>query len=197
MTVRIGINGFGRIGRNYLRCVMERAETSNGTPIEVVAVNDLTSPAALAHLLTYDSTYGRLHRTVDHDGESITVDGHRIAVTSRRDPADLGWDALGVDVVIEATGRFRTKEEAGRHLTAGARKVLLSVPGKGVEATIVRPRLVHRGRPADAGQRRPGQGLRLVRQRMGLHEPSRRPDPVRRHAARRPVSRRPPGQRTP
>ncbi|MGW6985254.1 type I glyceraldehyde-3-phosphate dehydrogenase [Streptomyces sp. NPDC054932] len=137
MTVRIGINGFGRIGRNYLRCVMERAETSNGTPIEVVAVNDLTSPAALAHLLTYDSTYGRLHRTVDHDGESITVDGHRIAVMSRRDPADLGWDALGVDVVIEATGRFRTKEEAGRHLAAGARKVLLSVPGKGVDATIV------------------------------------------------------------
>ncbi|MFI1154646.1 type I glyceraldehyde-3-phosphate dehydrogenase [Streptomyces sp. NPDC020817] len=137
MTVRIGINGFGRIGRNYLRCVMERAETSNGTPIEVVAVNDLTSPAALAHLLTYDSTHGRLHRTVDHDGESITVDGHRIAVTSRRDPADLGWDALGVDVVIEATGRFRTKEEAGRHLTAGARKVLLSVPGKDVDATIV------------------------------------------------------------
>lgn len=137
MTVRIGINGSGRIGRNYLRCVMERAETSNGTPIEVVAVNDLTSPAALAHLLTYDSTYGRLHRTVDHDGESITVDGHRIAVTSRHDPADLRWDALGVDVVIEATGRFRTKEEAGRHLTAGARKVLLSVPGKGVDATIV------------------------------------------------------------
>jgi glyceraldehyde 3-phosphate dehydrogenase len=137
MTVRIGINGFGRIGRNYLRCVMERAEAGSGTPVEVVAVNDLASPAALAHLLTYDSTYGRLRRTVEHDDESITVDGHRIEVTSQRDPADLRWDALGVDVVIEATGRFRTREGAGRHLTAGARKVLLSVPGKGVDATIV------------------------------------------------------------
>ncbi|MFI2368020.1 type I glyceraldehyde-3-phosphate dehydrogenase [Streptomyces sp. NPDC018833] len=137
MTVRIGINGFGRIGRNYLRCVMERAEAGSDIPVHVVAVNDLASPAALANLLTYDSTYGRLHRAVEYDDESITVDGHRIAVTSRRDPADLRWDALGVDVVIEATGRFRTKEDAGRHLKAGARKVLLSVPGKGVDATIV------------------------------------------------------------
>ncbi|MFD5257550.1 type I glyceraldehyde-3-phosphate dehydrogenase [Streptomyces bobili] len=137
MTVRVGINGFGRIGRNYLRCVLERAETGSGTPVEVVAINDITSPAALAHLLTYDSTYGRLGRTVEHDDSSLTVDGHRVAVSAERDPAALAWGDLGVDIVIEATGRFRTREQAGRHLSAGARKVLLSVPGKDVDATVV------------------------------------------------------------
>ncbi|MFF1296282.1 MULTISPECIES: type I glyceraldehyde-3-phosphate dehydrogenase [unclassified Streptomyces] len=137
MSVRVGINGFGRIGRNYLRLVLERAEASAGTPVEVVAVNDLTSSAALAHLLTYDSTYGRIGRTVEHDETSLTVDGHRIAVTAERDPAALAWGELGVDVVIESTGRFRTREQAGAHLKAGARKVLLSVPGKDVDATVV------------------------------------------------------------
>lgn len=137
MGVRVGINGFGRIGRNYLRCVLERAQNGTGAPVEVVAVNDLTSPAALAHLLQYDSTYGRLGRTVDHDDTSLTVDGHRIAVTAERDPAKLAWGEHGVDVVIESTGRFRSREQAGLHLTAGARKVLLSVPGKGVDATVV------------------------------------------------------------
>ncbi|MGW3940351.1 type I glyceraldehyde-3-phosphate dehydrogenase [Streptomyces phaeochromogenes] len=137
MTVRVGINGFGRIGRNYLRCVLERAGTAVGTSVEVVAVNDLTSPASLAHLLEYDSTYGRLNRTVEHDDTSITVDGHRVAVTAERDPAALDWAGLGVDVVIESTGRFRGLEDAGLHLKGGARKVLLSVPGKGVDATIV------------------------------------------------------------
>ncbi|MGW2717773.1 type I glyceraldehyde-3-phosphate dehydrogenase [Streptomyces sp. NPDC001492] len=137
MSVRVGINGFGRIGRNYLRLVLERAESGTGTPVEVVAVNDITSPAALAHLLEYDSTYGRLHRTVEHDDSSLTVDGHRIAVTAERDPAALAWSEHGVDVVIESTGRFRTREQAGAHLRAGARKVLLSVPGKGVDATLV------------------------------------------------------------
>ncbi|MFJ8940508.1 type I glyceraldehyde-3-phosphate dehydrogenase [Streptomyces sp. NPDC102365] len=137
MTVRVGINGFGRIGRNYLRCVLERAETGSGTTVEVVAVNDITSPATLAHLLEFDSTYGRLRRTVTHDDTSITVDGHRVAVTAERDPAALAWGDLGVDVVIEATGRFRTREDAGLHLKGGARKVLLSVPGKNVDATVV------------------------------------------------------------
>ncbi|MEU4874513.1 type I glyceraldehyde-3-phosphate dehydrogenase [Streptomyces sp. NPDC021608] len=137
MSVRVGINGFGRIGRNYLRGVLERAEAGSGTPVEVVAVNDLTSPAALAHLLAYDSTYGRLGRAVEHDETSLTVDGHRVAVTAERDPAELAWGDLGVDVVIESTGRFRTREQAGRHLAAGARKVLLSVPGKDVDATVV------------------------------------------------------------
>ncbi|MBO1330249.1 type I glyceraldehyde-3-phosphate dehydrogenase [Streptomyces sp. VRA16 Mangrove soil] len=137
MSVRVGINGFGRIGRNYLRCVLERAESAAGTPVEIVAVNDITSPAALAHLLEYDSTYGRLHRTVTYDDTSLSVDGHRIAVTAERDPAALAWDTYGVDVVIESTGRFRTREEAGAHLKSGPRKVLLSVPGKGVDATLV------------------------------------------------------------
>ncbi|MEU6144568.1 type I glyceraldehyde-3-phosphate dehydrogenase [Streptomyces sp. NPDC047081] len=137
MSVRVGINGFGRIGRNYLRCVLERAENGTGTPVEVVAVNDITSPATLAHLLEYDSTYGRLHRTVEHDENSLTVDGHRVAVTAERDPAALAWGEYGVDVVIESTGRFRTREQAGAHLKAGARKVLLSVPGKDVDATLV------------------------------------------------------------
>ncbi|MFF4804368.1 type I glyceraldehyde-3-phosphate dehydrogenase [Streptomyces sp. NPDC001351] len=137
MSVRVGINGFGRIGRNYLRLVLERAESGTGTPVEVVAVNDITSSAALAHLLEYDSTYGRLHRTVEHDDSSLTVDGHRIAVTAERDPAALAWGEHAVDVVIESTGRFRTREQAGAHLRAGARKVLLSVPGKGVDATLV------------------------------------------------------------
>ncbi|MBB5938411.1 type I glyceraldehyde-3-phosphate dehydrogenase [Streptomyces zagrosensis] len=137
MSVRIGINGFGRIGRQYLRSALERAQTGQGTPIEVVAVNDITPTATLAHLLEYDSTYGRLRRTIEHDATSITVDGHRIAVTAERDPAALAWGELGVDVVIESTGRFRTRAQAGGHLKAGARKVLLSVPGKDVDATIV------------------------------------------------------------
>ncbi|WP_416071349.1 glyceraldehyde 3-phosphate dehydrogenase NAD-binding domain-containing protein [Streptomyces sp. ME02-8801-2C] len=92
---------------------MERAETTAGTAVEVVAINDITSPAALAHLLEYDSTYGRLHRTVEHDDTSITVDGHRIAVTAQRDPAALAWADLGVDVVIESTGRFRPARTPG------------------------------------------------------------------------------------
>ncbi|MGW6316492.1 type I glyceraldehyde-3-phosphate dehydrogenase [Streptomyces sp. NPDC055099] len=137
MSVRVGINGFGRIGRNYLRCVLDRAETAGRSAVQVVAVNDITSPATLAHLLEYDSTYGRLRHTVEHDDTSLTVDGQRIAVTAEPDPADLAWADHGVDVVIESTGRFRTRDEAGRHLKGGARKVLLSVPGKGVDATLV------------------------------------------------------------
>ncbi|MCQ4205682.1 type I glyceraldehyde-3-phosphate dehydrogenase [Streptomyces longispororuber] len=137
MGVRVGINGFGRIGRDYLRCVLERAEYGDRFPVEVVAVNDITSPAALAHLLEYDSTYGRLRRTVACDDTSLFVDGRRIAVTAERDPAVVPWSTTGVDVVIESTGRFRTREEAGAHLGSGVRKVLLSVPGKGVDATLV------------------------------------------------------------
>ena len=137
MRVRVGINGFGRIGRNYLRCVLDRAQTGVGTTVEVVAVNDITSPATLAHLLEFDSTHGRLRRSVRYDDSSITVDGHRVAVTAERDPAALAWGDLGVDIVIESTGRFRGREDAGAHLKGGARKVLLSVPGKGVDATVV------------------------------------------------------------
>ncbi|HET6861053.1 MAG TPA: type I glyceraldehyde-3-phosphate dehydrogenase [Streptomyces sp.] len=136
MTVRVGINGFGRIGRNYLRGALERAETA-GSALEVVAVNDIASPATLAHLLEYDSTYGRLRRTVAHDDTSITVDGHRIAVSAERDPAALDWSQYQTDVVIEATGRFRDRDAAAVHLKGGAAKVLLSAPGKNADATIV------------------------------------------------------------
>ncbi|WP_460062611.1 type I glyceraldehyde-3-phosphate dehydrogenase [Streptomyces sp. YKOK-I1] len=136
MTVRVGINGFGRIGRTYLRAALDRVE--QGTQdLEVVAVNDLTSPATLAHLLEYDSTFGRMGRDVEHDDDSITVDGRRIAVTAERDPAALRWSAYGVDVVVESTGRFRDRDSAALHLKGGARTVLLSAPGKGVDATIV------------------------------------------------------------
>ncbi|MET9903622.1 type I glyceraldehyde-3-phosphate dehydrogenase [Streptomyces sp. NPDC006446] len=136
MTVRVGINGFGRIGRTYLRAALDRAE--QGTQdVEVVAVNDITSPATLAHLLEYDSTFGRIGRDVQHDDSSITVDGRRIAVTAERDPAALRWSDYGAGIVIESTGRFRDRDSASLHLKGGAHTVLLSAPGKGVDATIV------------------------------------------------------------
>jgi len=133
MTVKLGINGFGRIGRDVLRCVLEQPSSS----IEVVAVNDITSPEALAHLLRYDSTYGRLTMPVEVHDSTIEVGGHRMRVTDHRVPADLPWGELGVDVVLESTGRFRTRDAAAAHLGAGARKVVISAPGKGVDATIV------------------------------------------------------------
>jgi len=133
MTVRVGINGFGRIGRNFLRGALER-----GTDvIEVVAINDITDTATLANLLQYDSTYGPLRERVGHTDDSIAVGGSTIRVTAVKDPAELDWKDVGVDIVIESTGRFRTREAAAAHLAAGARKVLLSSPGKGVDATIV------------------------------------------------------------
>ncbi|MEW2048047.1 type I glyceraldehyde-3-phosphate dehydrogenase [Streptomyces sp. NPDC005476] len=136
MTVRVGINGFGRIGRTYLRAALDRAE--EGTQdVDVVAINDITSPATLAHLLEYDSTFGRIGRDVEHDDSSITVDGRRIAVTAERDPAALHWSDYGAGVVIESTGRFRDRDSAALHLKGGAHTVLLSAPGKGVDATIV------------------------------------------------------------
>ncbi|MFJ1556280.1 type I glyceraldehyde-3-phosphate dehydrogenase [Streptomyces mirabilis] len=136
MTVRVGINGFGRIGRTYLRAALDRAEAGT-QDVEVVAVNDITSPATLAHLLEYDSTFGRIGREVSHDDSSITVDGRRIAVTAERDPAVLHWSDYGVDIVIESTGRFRDRDAAALHLKGGAHTVLLSAPGKNVDATIV------------------------------------------------------------
>lgn len=131
MTTRVGINGFGRIGRSFVRSVTGDDE------LQVVAVNDLTSTATLAHLLRYDSTYGRFGHEVDHDDTALIVDGHRIAVTAERDPAALDWSANGVDIVIESTGKFRARDDAALHLKAGARKVLISAPGKEVDATIV------------------------------------------------------------
>ncbi|MGX9890976.1 type I glyceraldehyde-3-phosphate dehydrogenase [Streptomyces sp. NPDC002276] len=136
MTVRVGINGFGRIGRTYLRAALDRAEAGT-QDVEVVAINDITSPATLAHLLEYDSTFGRIGRDVIHDDSSITVDGWRIAVTAERDPAALRWSDYGAGIVVESTGRFRDRDSAALHLKAGAHTVLLSAPGKNADATIV------------------------------------------------------------
>jgi glyceraldehyde 3-phosphate dehydrogenase len=131
MTTRVGINGFGRIGRAFTRLALER------TDLEVVAVNDITDAGTLAHLLAFDSTYGRLGRTVEHTQDSIIVGGTPIAVLSERDPSAIDWGKLGVDVVVESTGKFRTRDGAALHLKGGARKVLISAPGKGVDFTIV------------------------------------------------------------
>jgi len=134
MTTRVGINGFGRIGRAFTRLALERAD------LEVVAVNDITDARTLAHLLAFDSTYGRLGRPVDYTSDSLTVGGNpatRVAVLSERDPAAIDWGQLGADVVIESTGKFRTRDTAALHLKGGARKVLISAPGKGVDLTVV------------------------------------------------------------
>jgi glyceraldehyde 3-phosphate dehydrogenase len=130
MTVRVGINGFGRVGRSFFRIARSR-------DVEVVAVNDLTDTATLAHLLAYDSTFGRLGAVVTAQPGGIVVDGRMVVVTAQSDPAALDWAALGVDVVIESTGRFRTRDQAAMHLKAGARKVLISAPGKEVDLTVV------------------------------------------------------------
>ena len=130
MPVRVGVNGFGRIGRNFLRCALER-------DMEVVAINDVAPINVLSHLLAYDSTYGRLHFPVRHDDEAIYVDRTPISVSANPDPAELTWGELGVDVVIESTGRFRARNDAAQHLKSGARKVLISAPGKDVDLTVV------------------------------------------------------------
>jgi glyceraldehyde 3-phosphate dehydrogenase len=132
LSVKIGINGFGRIGRNYLRAALAK-----GSDLEIVAVNDLTDNKTLAHLLKYDSITGRLDATVDYDDEKITVDGKAIKVFAERDPANLPWGELGVDIVIESTGRFTNAEDARKHIEAGAKKVLISAPAKGEDATFV------------------------------------------------------------
>ncbi|RUR00680.1 type I glyceraldehyde-3-phosphate dehydrogenase [Labedella endophytica] len=132
MSVKIGINGFGRIGRNYLRAALAK-----GSDIEIVAVNDLTDNKTLAHLLKYDSITGRLDATVEFDDEKITVDGKAIKVFAERDPANLPWGELGVDIVIESTGRFTKADDARKHIEAGAKKVLISAPASGEDATFV------------------------------------------------------------
>jgi glyceraldehyde 3-phosphate dehydrogenase len=135
MPTRVAINGFGRIGRSFVRSAYER-----GADIEIVAINDITDPVTLANLLKYDSVFGRFPATVTCDGDTIAFDGRELRVLSERDPADLPWTELGVEVVIEATGKFRTRADAERHLHAGARKVILSAPSKGsepVDANVV------------------------------------------------------------
>jgi len=135
MSYRVAINGFGRIGRNYLRAALERGLL--GRSLHVVAINDLWDPATLAHLLEYDSTFGRLRWNVTHDGESLDVDGHRVHALREFDPGELPWADLGVDLVIEATGKLRTREEAARHVKVGSRRVLITAPGKDLDATFV------------------------------------------------------------
>ncbi|WP_406380763.1 type I glyceraldehyde-3-phosphate dehydrogenase [Streptomyces sp. NBC_01618] len=132
MTIRVGINGFGRIGRNYFRALLEQ-----GADIEIVAVNDLGDTATTAHLLKYDTILGRLKAEVSHTADSITVDGHTIKVLSERNPADIPWGELGVDIVIESTGIFTKKADAEKHLAGGAKKVLISAPAKNEDITIV------------------------------------------------------------
>ena len=132
MGTKVGINGFGRIGRNYLR-----AEMAKGTDLEIVAVNDLSDPKALAHLLKYDSVTGRLDADVRVDGQYIIVGDYKIKVLAERDPAALGWGDLGVDIVIESTGRFTDAKDAVKHIEAGAKKVLISAPASGEDATFV------------------------------------------------------------
>ncbi|MGW4595578.1 type I glyceraldehyde-3-phosphate dehydrogenase [Streptomyces sp. NPDC004457] len=132
MTIRVGINGFGRIGRNYFRALLEQ-----GADIEVVAVNDLGDTATTAHLLKYDTILGRLKQAVSHTADTITVDGHTIKVLSERNPADIPWGELGVDIVIESTGIFTKKEDAAKHIAGGAKKVLISAPAKDEDITIV------------------------------------------------------------
>ena len=132
MSTKVGINGFGRIGRQSLKAMLE-----NHPDIEVVAVNDLVDTKTNAHLFKYDSNYGRFGGTVETDGDDLIINGKRIKITKERDPANLPWGSLGVDVVLESTGIFTTKEGASKHITAGAKKVVISAPAKGEDITIV------------------------------------------------------------
>ena len=132
MTVKVGINGFGRIGRNFFRAMLEQ-----GADLDVVAVNDLTDTKTLAHLLKYDSILGRFGGEVSHDDDGITVDGKHIKVLAERDPANLPWGDLGVEVVVESTGFFTDGTKAKAHIDGGAKKVVISAPGKNVDGTFV------------------------------------------------------------
>ncbi len=131
---RIAINGFGRIGRNVLRALYERNLQNE---IEIVAINDLGSPAINAHLLQYDTVHGRFSATVEHDAESITVNGNKIKIIAERNPKALPWQELGVDVVYECTGIFTSRDQAAMHLEAGAKNVLISAPGANADLTVV------------------------------------------------------------
>ena len=131
MSIRVAINGFGRTGRAAFRAAHE-----SGADIEWVAINDVAEPAMLAHLLTYDTVYGRFQGTIEAVEDGIVVDGQEIATPMKTDPAELPWEELGVDVVIESTGRFRSRADAMRHLDAGAQKVIVSAPAKEPDVTL-------------------------------------------------------------
>jgi glyceraldehyde 3-phosphate dehydrogenase len=132
MAIRVGINGFGRIGRNFYRAILER-----GSDLDVVAVNDLTDPATLAHLLKYDSVLGQLKENVEAGDDAITVESKSIKVLAEKDPKALPWADFDVDVVVESTGLFTDRESAAQHLDAGAPRVVVSAPAKGADATFV------------------------------------------------------------
>lgn len=132
MTIKVGINGFGRIGRQVVRAAKER-----NADINFIAINDLTDTKTLAHLFKYDSVHGKFDGTVSRDEESITLNGDKIKVLAQKDPAALPWKDLGVDVVLEATGRFTKAEDAKKHLAAGAKKVIISAPATGEDITVV------------------------------------------------------------
>jgi glyceraldehyde 3-phosphate dehydrogenase len=131
MAVKVGINGFGRIGRNVFRAALKNSN------VEIVAINDLTDANMLAHLLKYDTVHGTLAEDVTVDGEYLVVGGHKVKVIAERDPAQLGWGDLGVEVVVESTGRFTKREDAAKHLEAGAKKVIISAPASNEDITIV------------------------------------------------------------
>lgn len=134
MTIRVAINGFGRIGRNVLRALYENDYRDR---IQVVAINDLGDPSLNAHLLRHDTVHGHFPFKVEHDAESITVDGDRIAISSERDPAQLPWSEKNIDLVMECTGLFTKREAAAKHISAGAKRVLISAPSPDADATIV------------------------------------------------------------
>ncbi len=131
MTVKVGINGFGRIGRVVFRAAL------NNPNIEIVAVNDLTDANMLAHLLKYDSVHGTLNEEISVDGDSLIVGGHKVKVIAERNPVEIGWGDLGVEVVIESTGRFTKRDDAAKHLEAGAKKVIISAPATNEDITVV------------------------------------------------------------
>jgi glyceraldehyde 3-phosphate dehydrogenase len=136
VTIKIGINGFGRIGRNVFRA-LEVQRAAGTADIEVLAVNDITDNKTLAHLLKYDSVLGRFDGTVEYDDDSLTVNGRTVKTFAERDPANLPWGDLGADIVIESTGIFTDADGAGKHLKAGAKKVVISAPAKGEDLTVV------------------------------------------------------------
>src|SRR3954471_13687697 len=132
MSVRVGINGFGRIGRNFFR-----AAKAAGADIDFVAVNDLTDAKTLAHLLKYDSILGPYKGTVEIDGDDLVIDGDKLRVLAEREPANLPWSDLGADVVVESTGFFTKRDDAAKHLAGGAKKVIISAPATEPDVTVV------------------------------------------------------------
>lgn len=132
MAIKVAINGFGRIGRNVLRAALSNTE------FDIVAINDLTDAATMAHLLKYDSVHGTFSANIDSDEQHIIVNGTPIKITCEKDPSNLPWKKLGIDIVLESTGMFRKREQAAKHLQAGAKKVVISAPGKNSDITVVK-----------------------------------------------------------